>query len=174
MHLGVRYCLMNRAGSATFLLLLVFVVALDAQEVKFIDLTAAPQRLALRVPAPDPSPSGKNLGSGGGGGSGSDCSPDIRDPHAVGVYLDDLDGAKIDPVQPFNVEFRFVNTGKLPITIPVSPDLSDLQPADPSMPFNYLSLGLVLRVRNVVGSAGYVQLYGAGDHAGTTRVLMPG
>jgi hypothetical protein len=152
----------------------VFSAAVGAQEVQFIDLTVAPQRVALRFPAPVPLPSGNGFGGGGGGGSVGDCAPDVRDPHAVGVYLGGVDGKKINPAQPFEAEFRFVNTGRLPITIPVSPDLSDLQPEDPSVPFSYLSLGLVVRVRNDIGSTGYVQLYGALDHDGTTRALRPG
>lgn len=104
----------------------------------------------------------------------SDCAPNIRDPHAVAVYLDGIDGKKINPAQPFEAEFRFVNTGRLAITIPVSPDLSDLQPEDPTIPFTYLDLGLVVRVGNKIGTTGYVRLYGAVDHGGTTRVLKPG
>jgi hypothetical protein len=75
---------------------------------------------------------------------------------------------------PFVAEFRLVNTGKLPISIPVSAHLSDLQPADPSVPFTYIDLGLVLRVRGDVGSTASVRLYGAEDHSGTIRVLRPG
>ena len=69
---------------------------------------------------------------------------------------------------------RFVNTGRLPISIPVSPHLSDLQPPDPSVPFTYLDLGLVVRVRGDTGSNAYVRLYGANDQSGTIRELRPG
>jgi hypothetical protein len=166
---------MNRAVAGAFLtLLFAFAAIADAQEVQSIDLTTAPQRVALRYPPPAPLTSGNGIASGGGGGSVSDCAPDIRDPHAAAVYLDGVDGKEIDPEQPFQAAFRFVNTGRLPINVPVSPDLSDLQPADPSVPFSYLSLGLVVRVRNNIGSTGYVQLYGTVDHNGTTRVLKPG
>jgi hypothetical protein len=153
---------------------LAFVAAAGAQEIQFIDLTLDPQRVALRFPPPVVSPSGKGFGSGGGGGSVGDCAPDIRDPHAAAVYLDDIDGQKINPSQPFLADFRLVNTGRLPISIPVSPHRSDLQPADPSVPFTYLDLGLVVRVRGDIGSTAYVRLYGAEDHNGTIRVLKPG
>jgi hypothetical protein len=166
---------MDRARAFAVLTLFIALIATaGAQEVQFIDLTVAPQRVALRFPPPVPSPSGKGYGTGGGGGSVGDCAPDIHDPHAAVVYLDGIDGRKINPAQPFEVEFRFVNTGRLPITIPVSPNLSDLQPREPTAPFSYLDLGLVVRVRNETGSTGYVQLYGAVDQSGTTRVLRPG
>ena len=142
-----------------------------AQEVQFIDLTAAPQRIDLRYPPPVALPSGHGMAGGGGGGSVGDCAADIRDPHAAGVYLD-LRGKEINPAQPFEAEFRFVNTGRMPINIPVSPNLSDLQPADPSVPFTYLDLALAVRVG--AGATAYVELYGAADHSGTTRVLRPG
>ena len=154
--------------------LLACVAAAGAQEVQFIDLTLEPQRVVLRFPPPVVSPSGKGFAAGGGVGSVGDCAPDIRDPHAAAVYLDNIDGQIIDPAQPFVAEFRFVNTGRLPISIPVSPHRSDLQPADPSIPFTYLDLGLVVRVRGNAGSTAYVRLYGAEDHNGTIRVLMPG
>jgi hypothetical protein len=164
---------MNRVGAGAFLTLLLVVAAIaSAQEVQSIDLTAAPQRVALRFPPPISS--GNGVSSGEGGGSIGDCASDIRDPHTAAIYLEGVDGKKIDPEQPFKAEFRFINTGRLPINIPVSPDLSDLQPADPSAPFTYLSLALAVRVRNDMGSTGYVQLYGAVDHNGTTRVLRPG
>lgn len=103
-----------------------------------------------------------------------DCAPDIRDPHGATVHLDGLDGQRIDPAHPFVVEFRFVNSGRLPISIPVSPHLSDLQPTDPSVSFTYLDLGLVVRVRDAIGSNAYVRLYGSEDHSETIRVLKPG
>lgn len=166
---------MDRARAGAVLTIsLALVAAAGAQEVQFIDLTVAPQRVVLRFPTPIPSPSDKGYGSGGGGGSVSDCAPNIRDPHAAAVYLDGIEGKKINPTKSFEIEFRFVNTGRLPITVPVSPDLSDLQPADPTVSFSYLDLGLVVRVRNDIGSTGYVRLYGAVDHSGTTRVLKPG
>jgi hypothetical protein len=166
---------MGIADAGSFLtLLFAFAAAASAQEVQFIDLTAAPQRVEIRLPPPSPAISSNGIVSGGGGGSGSDCASDVRDPHGVAVYLDGVDGKEIDPVQPFQAEFRFVNTGRLPINIPVSPNRSDLQPPDASDPFGYLSLGLALHIRNKVGSTGYVQLYGAMDHSGTTRVLRPG
>lgn len=168
---------MDRAGAGLYLMLLfVFTTAAgaQAQEVQFIDLTAAPQRVEIRQPPflPKPSNNGHGVAAGYYSASIGDCAADIRDPHSVAVYLDGVDGSLIDPSAPFQAEFRFVNTGKLPINIPVSPNRADLQPADPSTAFTYLSLALA--VRATPGSIGYVELYGAVDHEGTTRVLRPG
>ena len=146
--------------------------SLCAQEVKLIDLVSVQQRVELRYP---PAPPVVNGVSGGfAGGSISDGAPDIRDPHALGVYLEGAKTDGFDPAQPFTAEFKVLNTGRAPIELPVSPNLSDLQPSDPSKKFSYLSLALTVRVVEHPGSIGYVQLYGAADHKGTIRVLKPG
>lgn len=164
---------MNRALSGLVLTLtLALATGTSAQEVQSIDLTAAHQRTALRYPPHEDS--GNGSGGGIGGASVGDCGIDTRDPHAAAVYLDNVGVAEIDPNQPFPVEFRFVNTGRLPLNIPVSPNLSDLQPADPSVPFSYLSLTLGVRLRDHAASTEQVELYGSGDHKGTTRILRPG
>jgi len=163
-----------RIAGLVVVILLASVAAAAAQEVQFIDMTLEPQRVALKFPPPVLSPSGKGFTVGGGGGSVGDCAPDIRDPHGATVHLDGVDGQKINPARPFVVEFRFINSGRLPISIPVSPHLSDLQPADPSVPFTYLDLGLVVRVRDALGSQASVRLYGSENHSETIRVLKPG
>jgi hypothetical protein len=163
------------AAGLCLTLLCALTIAAGAQEVQFIDLTAAPQRVEIRRPPP---PSESNTDHGVGTAHASlvigDCGSDVRDPHSAAAYLDGVDGREIDPSAPIQAEFRFVNTGRLPIDIPVSPDRADLQPPDPSAPFTYLSLALAVGVRDAPGSIGYVELYGAADHNGTTRVLRPG
>lgn len=151
-------------------LLFAFAAAGSTQEVQFIDLTAEPQRVALRFPLPHAEKSSGKAGAA----SIDDCAPDLRGPHAARVYFDRVYGKEIDPTQPFQAEFRFVNTGRFEMNVPVSPNLSNLQPADPAVPFSYLSLGLVASVGNNAGPSGYVELYGTVNHKGTTRVLRPG
>jgi hypothetical protein len=93
------------------------------------------------------------------------------------VYLLRVSPTDIDPVNPFEAEFRVLNTGLAPIEVPVSPHLSDLQPSDASAAFSYLSLALVVQVEGPqrgTPSVGFVQLYGTTDHEGTTLVLKPG
>ena len=160
-------------------LLLVFVwsATLGAQEVRFIDLASVQQRTELRHPQAD-CPEG-GLCGGFGGGSVGDGAPDWRDPHALGVYLLNVIPTDIIQGEPFEVEFKLLNTGRAPIDIPVSPHLSDLQPSDESIDFSYLSLALVVSAdaepqgpKSV--SIGFVELYGSAKHEGTVLTLKPG
>jgi hypothetical protein len=83
----------------------------------------------------------------------------------------------IDPTQPFEAVFRVLNTGLADIDLPVSPHLSDLQPADESVAFSYFSLALVVGVagpQRGMPSVGFVELYGSADHEGSILVLRPG
>jgi hypothetical protein len=165
---------MTVVRSARSLLLLVCPILLNAQEVKTIDLSIVSQRTDLRYP---PAPPCKNGVCGGeGGGSVTDGAPDIRDPHALGVYLLGVSPQAINPSEPFDVDMRIVNTGLAPIEVPVSPHLSDLQPADESVPFTYFSITLVVSVEGDWQHPAFAvaDLYGAKDHDGTILVLRPG
>ncbi len=73
----------------------------------------------------------------------SDGGPDRRDPHALGIYLLRVTPTDINPAEPFQVEFKILNTGTAPIELPVSPHLSDLQPRDETVIFDYFSLAVV-------------------------------
>ncbi len=165
---------------------LLFVLALPcllkAQQIKYIDLTAVHQRTELRHP-PAPERDCREgtgcLGSGSVGGSVSDGAPDQRDPHALGIYLLRVTPTDINPAEPFQVEFKILNTGTAPIGLPVSVHLSDLQPSDESVAFNYFSLALVVRGEGEpqgprVDSVGFVELFGSPDHAESMMVLQPG
>jgi hypothetical protein len=149
-------------------------ILLNAQEVKFIDLSVVSQRTQLRHP-PAP-PCGAGVCAGYAGSAIGDGAPDFRDPHAMGVYLLRISPAELTALEPFEAEFRVLNTGLAPIELPVSPHLSDLQPADESRAFDYFSLSLVLSVKGdsrhpVLAIA---ELYGASDHEGTMFTLRPG
>jgi hypothetical protein len=154
-----------------FVFLLACPVLLHAQEVRYIDLSVISQRIQLRHP-PAP-PCNDRCGGYGGVGVG-DGAPDRRD-HALGVYLLSVSPTEINPAQPFEAEFRVLNTGLAPIELPVSPHLSDLQPGDESASFSYFSLRLFIRVEgDWRHSLGHVELYGAKDHDGTMLVVRPG
>src|SRR5467141_4013294 len=164
------------------LLLLALPCLLNAQEIKYIDLTAVRQRTELRHP-PAPQSDCKEgmhcLGGGYGGGSVGDGAPDQRDPHALGIYLLRVTPTDINPAESFGVEFKILNTGTAPIELPVSPHLSDLQPNDESVAFSYFSLALVVRgegetQRPDVACMGFVKLYGSPDHPESIMVLRPG
>jgi hypothetical protein len=162
-------------------LLLAGVMTLQAQEVKYVDLTAIQQRTELRHPPAPPvscNASGGCVGGGIGGGSVGDGAPDIRNPQALRIDVLRVYPVEIDPRIPFEAEFRVLNTGKVSIELPISPHLSDLQPDDASLDFNYFSLALVMMPSAEpyaeVRSFGFVELYGSSDHAGTMINLQPG
>jgi hypothetical protein len=151
---------------------------LRAQEMKFIDISNVRQRTELRYP---PAPDCKNGTLCGGYGSGSvgDGAADQRDPHALGIYLLRVTPTDINPVEPFQVEFKILNTGTAPLEIPVSPHLSDLQPNDESLVFSYFSIALVVRGEGeaqtpYIPCFGFVELYGSPDHPESMMVLQPG
>ena len=155
-------------------------VLLNAQEVRYVDLTAVAQRTALRHPRAPPincKDGSSCVGGGVGGGSVGDGAPDIRDPHALGIYFLSPFPAEINAVEQFEVEFKVLNTGLAPVELPVSPHLSDLQESDVS-PFTYTSLALVVRVRGehpaCIPCLAYVELYGARNREESTVVLKPG
>ena len=61
----------------------------------------------------------------------------------------------------------------------MSPHLSDLQPSDESVAFNYFSLALAVRGEAEpegppVNSIGFIELFGSPDHAESMMVLRPG
>lgn len=125
-------------------LLLVCSGLLQAQEIKFIDLSSVQQRTALRFPPAQP-----------------DCVPN--------------QGCGEEATE---VEALLTATGLVPIDLPVSPHLSDLQPADEWQTFQYLSLALEVRLSatepvQALG-LGYVELYGSVEHEDTMVTLKPG
>jgi hypothetical protein len=160
------------------LFFLVFVGSgLQAQEVRYIEVSSAEQRTELRHP---PEECGQGvLGGGTAGGSVVDGAPDQRDPRALGVYLLRVHPTDIDPLQPFEAEFKVLNTGKVAIELPVSPHLADLQPSDESVEFQYFSLTLATRIEPDahgpdVAGRGYISLYGSRERDGSMLLLRPG
>jgi hypothetical protein len=160
--------------------LLVCAGIVQAQEIKFIDLSSIRQRTELRSPpAPqsDCVPNQPCAGGGYGGGSVADGGPDPRDPRALGVALDSVVPADIT-LDPFQAEFRIINTGLVPFDVPVSPHLSDLQPSDEWQVFQYVSLAIEVRLSSpgpvqALG-LGYVELYGTVEQKDTIVTLKPG
>src|SRR5882762_5248537 len=174
--------LMMSIRSLFLLLVLAWPGFLKAQEIKYIDLSSARPRTELRYP---PAPladckEGKPCGGGIYGSSSiGDGAPDQRDPHALGIYLLRVTPTDINPAEPFQVEFKVLNTGTAPIELAVSPHLSALQPSDESVAFNYFSLALTVRGEAEpegppVNSIGFIELFGSPDHAESMMVLRPG
>jgi hypothetical protein len=165
---------------APLFFLLVCSGVLKAQEVNFLDLSNVQQRTALRFPPardPDCVPNQGCMGGGYGGGSVADGAPDTRDPRALGVIIDSV--VPRDPtLDPFEADLRIINTGLAAVELPVSPHLSDLQPAHEWQAFQYLSLALrvTLSVTEPVQAFGlaYLELYGSAEYEGTMLTLKPG
>jgi hypothetical protein len=84
----------------------------------------------------------------------------------------------IDPTQPFEAEFRVLNTGLAPMELPISPNLSELQPEDESATFSYFSLALNVEPESEDGREMHffasLELYGSPDHEESMLTLKPG
>jgi hypothetical protein len=147
-----------------------------AQEVKFVDLSSIQQRTQLRVPptqqpncVPEPCVVER--------GSLSDGAPLRQDPRGLGIALDRVTPSDIS-LDAFQVDFRVLNTGLVPIEVPVSPHLSDLQPPGEPREFQYLNLALLVRLTSTgpmhALGVGWVEMYGSADRRETIVSLKPG
>jgi hypothetical protein len=153
-----------------------------AQEVGFVDLTQIVARTELRRPAPR---SDEATDRRGGDGIVDGRHDDCDVPHAPKdagalrttlVWLD-RDEYAVGDHQKFEV--RIENVGSVPVEIPFSPHLADLQPVDASQKLGYS----VARVGLSIGGArwdvsdsswGEIVLYGANQHPGTMLTIHPG
>src|SRR5690348_11022521 len=91
---------------------------LRAQEVRYIDLTGIQQRTDLRRPPAPPCKGGVCTGFASGA-SILDGAPDFKDPRALTVQILSAAPDPIDPAQPIEVEFRVLNSGGVPLELPV-------------------------------------------------------
>ena len=85
-------------------------------------------------------------------------------------------GGSPDPAISTEVQFILTNSGKNPLTIPVSPNPGDLEPADPKVRYSVRVLSLYIttdrkREKKVPGG---VELYGNRGWPGTLMSLAPG
>lgn len=154
---------------------------LNAQEVKYLDLTIVPKQAEPRYPPVSPTncetvPYVGAMSAGSSVGSGASETGDV---HALGVYLEHVSPTDISPAKPFEADFKVLNTGRAPIELPVAAHLSDLQPSHQWLPLEYFSLALVVRVAGVpqgpeLVTYASVELNGSTDREGTMLLLMPG
>lgn len=150
----------------------------QAQEVRYIELSYAEQRTQLRHPPP-PADCGDWFCGNGDGGKVVEAAPDRPDGRTLAVYLLRVTPTEIDPLQPFEAEFKVLNTGQVAIELPASPHLSDLQPSDETVEFPYSSLMLSTHIEPEtngpdVNGIGYVWLYGSPEREGSMILLRPG
>jgi hypothetical protein len=145
-----------------------------AQEVKFVDLSDVRQRITLRVPRTKEPNCTPELCVVTKETSVGDCSTEVK---PLRVALDWVAPHDIT-LDPFKAEFRVLNTGNDPIEVPISPQLSDLQPPGNPQPFGYTSLALRITLAGLgpiqAAGVGWIELFGSAEHPDTILRLEPG
>jgi len=151
----------------------------EAQQAASIDLTQIEARDELRRPAARPGDSTKRRGMIQPVNS---CDPVPKDAPSVRTTLVWLDRNEHSQGDEVKFEVRFFNAGNVPLKIPFSPHLADLQPQDPSRKFAYSQMSVGLDITGTVGNTSYiatagggsVALYGHETHPETMLTLRPG
>jgi hypothetical protein len=147
---------------ALFLGLLVSVNGM-AQEVRYLDLSGVEQPTDRR-------PYGSRIENFSCGGT------ERLFAHRAKVSLEWIQTADIYPHEHLGMEVRVENVGPSSISVPIHPNLTDLQPGDPATRFEYYSLRLPLET-TVPGSGllvGWLELYGSSSRPDTLLILRPG
>ena len=151
-----------------------------AQEVAYLDLTGVTPRVDLRhPPAPPPKCDSNGVCTGSGVGSLSVAcgGGDAREKRALRTSLTWLGRSDYMDGDSAEIEVSIANVGDVPIEIPWTPHLADLQPADERSKFQALNLlvGLFLHWGNGYStSLGWISLYGGHDQRETMLTLLPG
>jgi len=144
-----------------------------AQEIASVDLTKVEARVALRRPKA----TRETTGGYSGATSTTQC-PDLARSGALETSLLSLDRTYYRIGDEPKFEVTIENTGSVPVRIPISPHLADLQPEDPAKKFTYYELRIDLWVvgngRWSTNTGGSATLYGAENHGGTMLTLQPG
>lgn len=151
-----------------------------AQEVGFVDLTKVGAGTDLRRP-----PSTPNAGAARGSTEKTDrpCSPSTRGPDSLLTTLVSLDRTYYQVGDQPRFEVTLENVDSVPLGLPFSPHLADLQPQDPAQKFTYSELQVVLWIGGKktadkgwwsANTGGAVSLYGAEDHAHSMLTLDQG
>ena len=144
-----------------------------AQEIAFIDLTQITPRTDLRRPAATSVTS-----SSVSGANENHACPDIgQSVGALRTTLAALDHTQYQFGSEPVFEVRIENVGTQPLQIPISPNLADLQPTDPSQKFEFSQLSVSLWIggkRWNANMGGGVSLYGAESHPETLVSLHTG
>lgn len=152
---------------------LVLVAICPAQEIGFLDMTQINARNDLRRP-----PATSPVTAYSGIGSATRCSDSKRNIPTLQSSLVSLDRALYQLGDEPIFEARIENIGDVPVRIPFSPHLADLQPQDPGQKFSYIELRITLWIasgnRWSTSTGGGLTLYGAEDHPNTTLSLHPG
>lgn len=134
-----------------------------AQEVQYIDLSGVNQPT-------DRKPYGSRIENLTCGGS------EKLFPHRARITLEWIQTTDIYPHEQLGMEVRVENVGTSPITVPIHPHLTDLQPRDAATRFEYYSLRLPLETTVPGGGLllGWLELYGSATRPDTFLTLKPG
>ena len=144
-----------------------------AQEVASIDLTQITPRTDLRRPAPTSVTSSSVSGTN----ENHACTDIDQSVGALHTTLASLDHTQYQFSNEPVFEVRIENVGSQPLQIPISPNLADLQPTDPSQKFEFSQLSVALWIggkRWNANMGGGVFLYGAESHPETLVSLHTG
>jgi len=153
---------------------IVFYSTCPAQEVASLDLTKIAARVDLRRPK------ATSLVTDGYNGTQHtySCRDSTNQAGALRTSLLSLDRTHYQVGDEPMFEVTVENTGSVPVRIPFSPHLADLQPKNPGQEFAYYELQIVLWIAAgeqwSTNTGGGVILYGANDHANTMLTLNPG
>jgi len=148
-----------------------------AQEVAYLDLASVTPRTELRRP---PVPEKEctvhhRCGFLKSVNVGGDVSPeDKRSLRTTLMWMDKMEYRDGDRAE---VEVMVMNAGEVPIDVPWTPHLADLQPADDAVPFDVSTFGISIEMMWPAGNSaqiGTLILYGSPDHSGTLLNLKPG
>jgi len=146
----------------------------SAQEVGSLDLT----KVAARVDLRRPKASSRVTGGYSGVQSTSPCHDSTQNVRVLHTSLVSLDRAYYQVGDEPRFEVTIQNTGSVPIRIPFSPHLADLQPDNPAQKFAYNELQIALWIaaneRWSTNMGGSAILYGADDRPNTMLTLKPG
>lgn len=151
-----------------------------AQEVAYLDLTDVVPRTDLRhMPAKPLKCNPDHTCTGSGADSVSvtiGCGGDASKMPALQANLTWMDRIDYVDGERAEIEVQIENVGEVPIEIPWSPNLSDLQPVNRGVRFRAqnLLIGLFLNWEGASESLGYIYLYGAPEQSQTMLRLIPG
>jgi len=147
-----------------------------AQEVSFVDLTQVVPRTEFRHLAPQDAGPGQVRAASG---EFRDCSHPASDAPALRTTLVWLDRSEYQVGDEEKFAVQIENVGSVPMAIPFSPHVADLQPADAGQKFKYSTLIVVLWLggeswSESQSSGSALALYGEDDHPDTMLTLHPG
>ena len=145
-----------------------------AQEIASVDLTKVEGRVSLRRPKA----TSHMTAARSGAQSITRCPDSNQNSGELDTSLVSLDRTQYQIGEEPKFEVRLQNTGSIPIRIPISPNLADLQPKDPAKQFAYYELEIVLWIaadgRWSTNTGGSAALYGNDDYTNTMLTLEPG